>query len=151
MKVVTSQGTTLNVSATKTKIWRLVDIMIYGIFGSAEKFVFRFDSPNNEQVYRNCRCGLICKDSDHLNRIWLHDKGYISALQREKHFGIFYVCHRGKWYSIENKGKTTTRTGLVWWNIEIMPLTEEELSGGVIPEIINCEKTKDQCAVCWFD
>lgn len=150
MKIVTSQGTTLNVSATKTKIWRLVDIMVYGIFSSKE-FVNRFDGPGGEKLYRSCRCGMISKDKEHLDRIWLHDNGYISTLRREKNFRVFNVCHYGTWYSVENKGKCTTETGMVWWNIEIRPFTEEELSGGVIPEIINCEKTKDQCAVCWFD
>lgn len=150
MKVVTSQGTTLNVSATKTKIWRLVDIIICGVFSSKE-FVNRFDGPGGEKLYRSCRCGMISKDKEHLDRIWLHDNGYISTLRREKNFGVFNVCHYGTWYSVENKGKCTTETGMVWWNIEIRPFTEEELSGGVIPEIINCEKTKDQCAVCWFD
>ena len=113
MKVVTSQGTTLNVSATKTKIWRLVDIWIYGLYRSIQEFIQHLDSPNNELVYRHCRCGLICKDGDHLNRIWLHDKGYISpySVKNILEYSTFAIAENG----ILWKTKEKTQLELVWF------------------------------------
>jgi len=161
MKVFLNNGTTLHVSPRKGNFSWLNETIISNDRFKEENRVkwrcgyHRYDEgPNGEPVYWGFRgMDLMYRDPKIPNRIWIRNRsGYIPKMDKERAFGYVCVCREGKWYMLENCGYIVVGPHKQkWWAIESRPFTEEESNGGIRPEIINCKKSSEGNAECWFE
>lgn len=154
MRVTTSYNglNDLHVSPRRGWFWYITNAIITGDLGQVCPNP-RYKGPNGEVLHWLSCKDLYYIDHERPNRVWIKNRsGYIRNAMKNKSFGVVSVCHGGKWYSVENKGYIEVGPyHKRWWNIEINPFTEEDLNGGVIPEIINCKKNATGDAECWFE
>lgn len=144
--VVTIDGGTLNVCTKITKLWHLVDVFLSDKLGSPSPRS-RCEGLHGETPVLNHRLSsFLYKDLNLPNVLMVRcTTSYIQNLHKNKSFGVRYICQEGEWYIIRNLGAIDNDKHQRWWAIEI-------LKAGKLPmEILNCEKTKDGNAECWYN
>lgn len=137
-------------STKKSNFWYMVNSWIQNNFGYE---IPRFKGKHGEPVYGSYRNhDFMYKDSTHDNILCVRSMGnYVRTTVRETVFGTRYVCYYNKWYTIENRGfEDVGKTRQRWWNLEIKEANEDQLKQW-LPDIYNCEKTKDGSAEAWIE